>query len=81
MDYFIRKCPHCKMMVFLAKEEFNCKIYRHGVLKETYVQIDPHLPKEECDRLARENLIIGCGKPFMILNENGQIILKKCDYI
>ena len=81
MDYYIRKCPHCKMMVFLAKNEFNCKIYRHGVCKETYKQIDPHLPKEECDRLVRENLVIGCAKPFMVVEEQGNIIVKKCDYI
>ena len=81
MDYFIRKCPHCNMMVFLAKKEFNCKIYRHGVLKKNFKQIDPHLPKEDCDRLVRENLIIGCGKPFRVIEENGKISIEKCDYI
>ena len=81
MDYYIRRCPHCNMMVFLAKSEFNCKIYRHGVFKENYKQIDPHLPKEECVRLVRENLVIGCAKPFIVIEQQGNIIVKKCDYI
>ena len=30
-------------------------------------QIDPHLKKEECDRLKSKNLIYGCGKPFQLI--------------
>ena len=66
----------------LPKAEFNCKIYRHGIYKNTLEQIDPHMKKEECDRLARIGLIYGCGKPFKIevLEENNYKI-SKCDYI
>ena len=33
---------------------------RHGE------QLNPHLPKKECDRLVDEGAIWGCGKPFML---------------
>ena len=39
MSYIIKKCPHCKQMVMLPKEEFNCKIYRHGIYKINLQQI------------------------------------------
>jgi len=56
-------------------------IYRHGVYKETLKQIDPHMKKEECDRLANKGLIYGCGKPFKIIKENGKYKIFKCEYI
>jgi len=84
-SYITAHCPHCKQLVFLLKEEFNCKIYRHGVYKSNYKQIDPHLNKEECDRLKKEDLIYGCGKPFQIVvesKENKNIyLIQKCGYI
>jgi len=45
-------------------------------------QIDPHLSKSECDRLANEGLIIGCGKPFrLVVNKEEEYRAIKCDYI
>jgi hypothetical protein len=82
MSYIIKNCPYCNLLVLLPKQEFNCKIYRHGILKSNMKQIDPHLNKEACDRLTREGLIYGCGKPFKIthiINEKYKI--EKCDYI
>ena len=81
MEYIIKKCPYCNMMVILPRAEFNCKIYRHGVYKINLQQIDPHMKKEECDRLAREGLIYGCGKPFCIKVEGNRYKIGKCDYI
>jgi len=81
MNYIIKKCPHCKMMVMLPKAEFNCKIYRHGIYKDTLMQIDPHMKKEECDRLLIEKLIYGCGKPFCLLSTGTDYKIEKCDYI
>lgn len=86
MEPFITgRCPHCNQIVFLPKKEFNCKIYRHGVYKSNYKQIDPHLNKEECDRLKKEDLIYGCGKPFKLIIEKQKnkniYFIKKCDYI
>ena len=45
--------------------------------KKTGQPIDPHTPKAECDRLFREGLIHGCGKPFKFDGVN----LTICDYI
>ena len=81
MEYIIKNCPHCNMMVMLPKAEFNCKIYRHGIYKNNLQQIDPHMKKKECDRLAREGLIYGCGKPFKILSETTGFKIMLCDYI
>ena len=65
----------------VLKKEFNCKIFRHGVYKKTYEQIDPHLPKVECDRLVRLDLIIGCGKPFKLVIKNNEYTTESCGYI
>lgn len=61
--YFIQ-CPHCHMGIEVEWNQVNCKIFRHGVLKATGQPMNPHTPKNECDRLAREGLIWGCGRPF-----------------
>ena len=46
----LSECPHCGLLVFVCIKDFNCKIFRHGVYKHSMKQIDPHLPKKECDR-------------------------------
>lgn len=73
------QCPHCEEYVII--EQINCAIFRHGVIKKTLKQIDPHLPKAQCDKLKEHNLIYGCGKPFKIVNRNGIWISVECDYI
>ena len=80
-NYLLDKCPHCKILVYLPVKDFNCKIYRHGVYKDNMKQIDPHMKKEECDRLAEEGLIYGCGKPFKIVHKGESCVLEKCGYI
>ena len=70
----IVKCPHCDEEILI--EELNCCIFRHGVLKNGR-QIDPHASKELCEYYVTNNLIYGCGKPF-IIKENTAL---KCDYI
>jgi len=77
MDYIIVECPHCKDYVFIFKKELNCHIFRHGIMKKTLKQIDPHLDKKSCDELIKNNLIHGCGKPFKVVNDKAII----CDYI
>jgi len=75
-------CPHCNILILIYKNEINCSIFRHGVMKNNMQQIDPHLPKEECDRLAKDGLIIGCGKPFrLVTNKEEEYTAIKCDYI
>jgi len=80
-NHIIIQCPHCKEYIQILKKEFNCKIFRHGILKSNLKQIDPHLKREDCDRLKNEDLIYGCGKPFQLIELNGSYIAVICDYI
>ena len=68
-------------MIFVFINEFNCRIFRHGIYKDTLQQIHPHLPKVECDRLKNNDLIIGCGKPFKLVDTSNGTKAIKCDYI
>jgi len=91
LDFYFIKCPHCQGDIIVSKTEINCGIFRHGIYKNNYQPIDPHLPKNECDRLVSNDLIYGCGKPFKILvtqkcNERSeqleiQLNVSICDYI
>ena len=81
LSYVIVNCPHCKEYVLVYLKEFNCKIFRHGTLKKTLKQIEPHLSKEKCDLLKSKDLIYGCGKPFKLVKKEGKTIAVICDYI
>ena len=83
MENILVKCAQCSDLVIINKKDFNCKIFRHGVYKKDNKQIDPHLNKEECDRLFKEKLIYGCGKPFKLFinKEEEKYWTEKCDYI
>ena len=81
MEIIIINCPHCNEKIIISKNELNCCIFRHGIYKSSYEQIDPHLNKQECDRLKNNNLIYGCGKPFKIFQKNNNYLSEKCDYI
>lgn len=81
-DFLQVECPHCFQTIIIMKNEINCAIFRHGVLKSNGVQMPPHLEKRICDELVRQNLIYGCGKPFQLVkNERNEMIPKICDYI
>ena len=73
-------CPHCQGTIIIYHGELNCRIFRHGAFIANGEPIHPHLPKDECDRLLQENLIVGCGKPFRI-EGTADIIAVICDYI
>ena len=76
----LTECPHCNIKIEIL--ELNCRIFRCGVYKHNLENINPHLSKEECDKLVEENLIYGCSKPFIIIGESNNIyISEKCDYI
>jgi len=72
-------CPHCNEQIIVLFHEVNCKIFRHGIMKSNYEQINPHASKEICDKLIERNEIYGCGKPFRITNDFEKV--EKCDYI
>ena len=82
----IIECPHCQQKIEVL--ETNCRIFRCGVYKSSFKQIDPHMPKEQCDHLATNGLIFGCGKPFQLVEKpevdaSGQPVydILVCDYI
>jgi hypothetical protein len=75
-------CPHCAQLIEI--ESINCAIFRCAVMKQTGQQVNPHAPKMECDRLAEQGLIYGCGKPFRLEsdpNSEGGYRAVICDYI
>lgn len=81
MDY-IFECPHCKNYFIMNEREFNCAIIRHAVYKGNYMQINPHMSKNECDILLKNDLVIGCAKPARIIkNDKNEYIAVECDYI
>ena len=75
-------CPHCGMLMEIPHEHINCAIYRHATFKVTGQQIDPHAPKEICDRLVELGLVHGCGKPFRVRREaEGWLVAEACEYL
>ena len=83
--HIIIKCPHCEEFVLI--EKINCGIFRHGIIKNTGKQMNPHENQKICEELKQKNLIYGCGKPFRIKikineNQNEKIYYTEiCDYI
>ena len=71
-------CPHCEQPVIITK--INCGIFRHGVYKKTGKQIKPHLKQCECERLIKNQLINGCGKPFRVVKKDDHYNSEICDY-
>ena len=80
-NYIILQCPHCELQIVIYKNEINCGIFRHGVMKDSEMQIGPHSSKVECEKLVAGNLIYGCGKPFRIIKSNNEYKAEICDYI
>lgn len=75
-------CPHCEQVVSVRVAEINCAIFRHGTYKDSLKPIDPHLCKDECDRLFASELIYGCGKPFQLVRaEAAGYTVHICGYI
>lgn len=71
------ECPWCGGTIQVEKEQINCKIFRHGVLKSNGQQINQHLPEDKCIELTTFNKIWGCGKPFIF---DGSVVVR-CGYI
>ena len=81
---FVFTCLHCGDPFVVRGGEFNCRILRHGVMRSTMEPMNPHAPRPECERMVREGLIYGCGKPLRITRErdmSGNYIVEICDYI
>ena len=81
-EYFIFNCPHCvDGVIIVHQKETACCIFRHAIRKSNGQQINPHTPKEECDRLFDGGLIEGCGKPFRFVYSTTGNYVEKCGYI
>jgi DNA-directed RNA polymerase subunit RPC12/RpoP len=76
---FYINCPHCNDIIII--EKLNCRIFRHGIYKDSNKQINPHASKDECEQLIKNNEIYGCGKPFMIETHNNIHKVIVCEYI
>jgi hypothetical protein len=77
----ITACPHCFSIVIIKKSDINCKIFRHGVMKSTNQQINPHSTEQECQYFINNDLIYGCGKPFMLVLDGETWYAEICDYV
>ena len=78
-DPVLVECPHCSCQVEIL--EVNCAIFRHGTYKHNGAQLNPHLPKAECDRLVAAGAIHGCGRPFRVERRMDSLVAVVCDYI
>jgi hypothetical protein len=81
MTIYYLECPHCKGLIEIHEAEINCAIFRHGIYKDSGIQLNPHTSKEICDFVVTHNKIIGCGKPFRLIKNNEEVLLEICDYI
>jgi len=79
-DFYYFNCPHCSRDVVVLKTELNCQIFRCGIYKHNYQQVDPHLQKIYCDKLVAEDKVFGCCKPFEIIRSRDKYYVVKCDY-
>ena len=70
-------CPNCQVTLEVREIDINCRIFRCGVFKNNLEPINPHLSKQDCEKLIHENKIYGCGAALELLKE-GKII--QCDY-
>ena len=70
-------CPYSDCNIGIEIIEVNCAIFRCGVYKHNGQQIEPHLPKEDCDQLKHDDKIWGCGRPSKLVND----VLIVCGYI
>jgi hypothetical protein len=70
----VQQCPHCG--IHIVVDAVNCGIFRCGVYKDNFNQVNPHLSEEECAALT--GLIWGCGKPFRLTATGA---LEKCGYL
>ncbi len=71
----IIQCPHCTIHIEVL--ELNCRIFRCGIYKHNFTQINPHMSEPDCIHLINTHAIYGCGKPFQINKDN---IPEPCSY-
>jgi hypothetical protein len=71
-------CPHCGLMIVVARRDLRCRIFRHGVGRDQ-AALPPHSSREVCERLAGD--MYGCTGPFRLVERGGRWYPEVCDYI
>lgn len=79
-DLYIFPCPQCGLLVTVLRSEINCAIFRHAVYKDGFTQVDPHLPKVDCDLLIQQGNIYGCCKPYELYETSNGWQARRCTY-
>ena len=88
LNRIILDCPYPDCNIGIEIIEINCAIFRCGVYKNQFdsqygKQINPHLSKDDCEKLKKDDKIWGCGRPFQLVKNDKsktyQVI--QCDYI
>jgi len=91
-DFYVFPCPHCNCNIQVHKNELNCRIFRHATYYTEQEKdgkkyripthpINPHCPEIECQRLIEQDLILGCAKPFRIIDTPTGLEVSICSYI
>lgn len=82
---YLFNCPHCLGSIVVQCQEVNCQIFRHAVLKDAGVQVNPHSCQQELEALKNNNLLYGCGGPFRLIKSPAHSShwthAEACDYI
>jgi hypothetical protein len=80
-DIYTFACPWCKELVVVRPQDVACRTFRHAEFKGKagrFRFVNPHAPQAECERWVREDLIVGCGKPFRLEAQAKRV--SKCGY-
>jgi hypothetical protein len=81
-NLLIFQCPHCFNWIEVYINEINCQIFRHGILKTTLQQINPHSTEQQCNEYVSKDLIYGCSRPFKLSQINTNTYkVDICDYM
>lgn len=77
---YIFNCPKCDNLIEVEFNQLNCREFVHGYfynkVNDSIIlthQVNPHASLEECKRLLDNNAIVGCGKPFKIIDNQGKL--------
>jgi hypothetical protein len=55
----------------------NCGVFRHGVWRDSGMQLPPHASRSTCEAAVASGRLDGCGRPFRLLL-NG--VTEMCGY-
>lgn len=83
-DFLLIKCPNCSGVVQVHKSETNCCIFRHGIYRNNFTQVNPHASQAQCESLIKSKQVYGCCLPFQLLkttNNKSIISVQKCGFI